>query len=112
MYSYNYLYENHLKVFFKGWNELKDLGKDYRNTFPDLFGNAYSAERLRFDHSNVDGNRTEASYKAFVEGLFGDGSYNDIILDRSPQPNKIQRVCHIQYQIYINKPPTKLFKQI
>ncbi|KAG4072824.1 hypothetical protein HA402_001613, partial [Bradysia odoriphaga] len=73
-----------------GWNELKDLGKDYRNTFPDLFGNAYSSERLRFDHTTHYSNRTEATFKAFVEGLFGDGSYNGIVLDRYPQPNKIQ----------------------
>lgn len=81
---------------FKGWNELKNIAKDDRNAFPHLMGNTYSPEKFLFAHTDYQ--RTEASYKALVEGLFGDGACNRI---DPPKPSWILQVFRIKFLILI-----------
>lgn len=62
----------------QGWNDLKGLAHNYKATYPALFKD-YSAQDYIFQHSNTQ--RTEARYKAFVDGLFGNGAH-----ERIPHP--------------------------
>jgi multiple inositol-polyphosphate phosphatase / 2,3-bisphosphoglycerate 3-phosphatase len=67
-------YANDLTV--QGWNDLKYMAIDYQRTFQDLIESRYSREKFRFGFTDTQ--RTEASYKAFVEGLFGPGAEGTI----------------------------------
>lgn len=58
----------------EGWNEIKYLAIRYRRTFPNLLEYNYNQQNILFRHSNTQ--RTEASYKAFVEGLYGPNAYD------------------------------------
>lgn len=62
----------------QGWNDLKGMAEYYKGQYPSLVGE-YGADKFLFKHTNTQ--RTEASYKAFVDGLFGEGSH-----DRIPAP--------------------------
>jgi len=70
-----------------GWNEMRDLGIVYKLVFPDLIGNSYSSDKFLFRHTDYQ--RTEGSYKAFVEGLFGEGAYNSFTIDPPQNPSMI-----------------------
>lgn len=52
----------------KGWNDLMQLAQTYKTIFPTLFG-TYSSDNYTFAHSKSQ--RTKASSKAFISGLFG-----------------------------------------
>ncbi|XP_055621311.1 multiple inositol polyphosphate phosphatase 1 isoform X2 [Toxorhynchites rutilus septentrionalis] len=67
----------------QGWNDLKFLAKREQDRFYDVFTGNYEREHYLFRHTKSQ--RTEASFKAFVEGLFGDGAYNSI--EPEPEPN-------------------------
>lgn len=71
-------YESFLTV--QGWNDLKFLAKREQDRFYEVFNGPYVRENFLFRHTNSQ--RTEASFRAFVDGLFGDGSYVNI----SPEP--------------------------
>lgn len=60
----------------QGWNDLKGIAQYYKTQFPTLLGAAYSAEKFYFRHTDTQ--RTQASFKAFVDGLWGDGAYKNI----------------------------------
>lgn len=74
-------YANFLTV--QGWNDLKYLAIDYQRTFQSLIEPRYSREKFKFGYSDTQ--RTEASFKAFVEGLFGPGAEN--IVDGQAETN-------------------------
>lgn len=65
--------DGHLTV--QGWNDLKGIAQYYKAQFPSLFG-AYSKDKYHF--LMTDSQRTEASYRGFVDGLFGEGEYLNI----------------------------------
>lgn len=58
------------------------LGRDFKAAFPALIGNEYSSDKFFFRHTDFQ--RSEGSYKAFAEGLFGDQAYDSITLDPPP----------------------------
>lgn len=60
-------FANYLTV--QGWNDLKYMAIDYQRTFQNVLDHKYSKEKFQFAYSDTQ--RTFASYKAFVEGLFG-----------------------------------------
>lgn len=49
---------------------MKSLAIRYRQTFPTIFGKAYDSQEYLFKHTYTQ--HTEASFKAFAEGLFGE----------------------------------------
>lgn len=69
---------------------MRDLAIVYKNAFPSLIGSAYSPDKFLFQHTNYQ--RTEGSYKAFVEGLFGEGAYNSFSIDPLPKPSMLLNV--------------------
>lgn len=80
-------YENFLTV--QGWNDLKYLAINYQRIFPNLLENIYAPEKFLFRHTKRQ--RTEASYKAFVEGLFGDKAYDHIQVPQMPDQDMFLR---------------------
>jgi multiple inositol-polyphosphate phosphatase / 2,3-bisphosphoglycerate 3-phosphatase len=74
-------YGDYLTV--QGWNDLKYMALDYQRTFQTVFDERYSPEKFKFGYSDTQ--RTEASYKAFLEGLFGPNA--DSIIHTSPEGN-------------------------
>lgn len=56
---------------------------DYQRAFQDLIETEFSKEKFRLGFSNTQ--RTEASYKAFVEGLFGENA--DSKINTQPEGN-------------------------
>lgn len=63
---------------------MKFLGLDYQRTFQNLIDSHYSRDKFKFGYTDTQ--RTEASYKAFVEGLFGPAA--DSIIETSPETNQ------------------------
>lgn len=64
------IYDNYLTT--QGWDDLKLLAKHYQSIFPEIIGSTYKAEKFQFRYTNTQ--RTQASFKGFVEGLFGAGA--------------------------------------
>lgn len=56
----------------QGWNDLKGIAQHYKAQFPSLFGE-YSEDKFYFRHTATQ--RTQGSYRGFVEGLFGEGAH-------------------------------------
>lgn len=74
-------YENYLTV--QGWNDVKYMAIDFQRTFQKLIEPRYSKENFQFGYTDTQ--RTEASYRAFVEGLFGPGGHE--IIDTRAETN-------------------------
>ncbi|XP_055531961.1 multiple inositol polyphosphate phosphatase 1-like [Wyeomyia smithii] len=60
----------------QGWNDLKSLAERMKQRFPGIFSEEYSKSKYLFRYTDTQ--RTEESYKAFAEGLFGKGAHNFI----------------------------------
>lgn len=56
-----------------------------------MIGDVYSPDKFLFRHTDFQ--RTQASYQAFVEGLFGDESYVNITINPPPKPDMLLMVC-------------------
>lgn len=69
---------------------MKQLATDYKSAFPDLIGENYEADKFLFRHTDFQ--RSDASYKAFAEGLFGDESYLNITIDPPASPDLLLMV--------------------
>ncbi|EAT36389.1 AAEL011510-PA [Aedes aegypti] len=60
----------------QGWDDLKLLAMREKDRFFEILSGPYDEQRYLFKHTNSQ--RTEASFKAFVEGLFGNELYDSI----------------------------------
>uniref|UniRef100_A0A182N988 Multiple inositol polyphosphate phosphatase 1 n=1 Tax=Anopheles dirus TaxID=7168 RepID=A0A182N988_9DIPT len=60
-------YDSTLTV--QGWEDLKYMGMRVKEKYWQVFGTGYQPTKFMFRHTTTQ--RTEASFKAFVEGLFG-----------------------------------------
>ncbi|XP_058461709.1 multiple inositol polyphosphate phosphatase 1 [Malaya genurostris] len=78
-------YESFLTT--QGWNELKFLAKREQDRFYEVMSSQYSKEHYLFRYTKTQ--RTEASFKAFVEGLFGDNAYSNINVEPSPNDDTL-----------------------
>lgn len=67
----------------QGWNDLKYMAIDYQRTFQNLIEPRYTKDKFKFGYTDTQ--RTEASYKAFIEGLFGSGAEG--IVNTKPESN-------------------------
>lgn len=74
----------------QGWNELKFLAIRYQRSFPSIMENIYDHEKFEFRYTNTQ--RTEASFKAFVEGLFGPNAHEHIKVTPPPTNDTLLRV--------------------
>lgn len=69
---------------------MRDLALVYKSVFPALIENSYSPEKFLFRHTDFQ--RTEGSFKAFAEGLFGEGAYNSFTIERPENPSMLLNV--------------------
>lgn len=69
---------------------MKYLALNYQRIFPSVLENIYSPDKFLFQHTKRQ--RTEASYKAFVEGLFGENAYEHIKLPPIPEKETLLKV--------------------
>lgn len=68
---------------FQGWQDMKFLAKNYQRNFENILDKQYDETKFLFRHTDTQ--RTESSFKAFAEGLFGDNAHERIHL---PSPQK------------------------
>lgn len=81
-------YESYLTV--QGWEDSKYLAINYQRAFPALVDTIYTPEKFLFRHLKTQA--TEASYKAFLEGLFGPNAYEHISLPAQPDDDLLLKV--------------------
>ncbi|XP_055322266.1 multiple inositol polyphosphate phosphatase 1-like [Sitodiplosis mosellana] len=73
----------------QGWEELKFMAIRYQRVFPNILENIYDKNKFLFRYTNTQ--RTEASYKAFVEGLFGPNAHEHIQVQPPPTNDTLLR---------------------
>lgn len=79
--------EQHLTI--SGYQELQTIAKHYKATFPELLTEIYAPEKFRFRFTNTE--RTNASFHAFAEGLFGPGASERIFVPPPQTPDYLLR---------------------
>jgi multiple inositol-polyphosphate phosphatase/2,3-bisphosphoglycerate 3-phosphatase len=72
-----------------GWNIVKDLARRYQRAFPTILPAVY--DRTRFSFRHTDRQRTQATVRAFADGLFGDNSYRTVFFPDPPTPDALLR---------------------
>lgn len=60
----------------QGYKELTSIASNFKKYFPNLFDTPYTANNYHFRHTNSE--RTRASFRAFVDALFGENAYQEI----------------------------------
>lgn len=73
-----------------GWNELQNIATRYQKAFPSLLPSTYSHSRYLFQHSDTQ--RTQASFKAFADGLFGYNGHQQVYPEPIPARDLLLRV--------------------
>jgi multiple inositol-polyphosphate phosphatase / 2,3-bisphosphoglycerate 3-phosphatase len=73
-----------------GWNELKNIATRYQRVFPTLLPSTYSRSKYLFQHTDTQ--RTQASFRAFADGLFGYNGYLQVIPEPIPTRDLLLRV--------------------
>lgn len=66
----------------QGYNDEKFLAKNFQRILPNVLENVYSADKFLFRYTPTQ--RTEASFKAFAEGLFGDNAFEHVRAEQVP----------------------------
>lgn len=84
-----------------GWNELENIAMRYQQAFPTLLPKTYDSTKYRFRHTDTQ--RTEASFRAFADGLFGYNGYQKVIRESIPAVDLLLRVSISLVKCYKNK---------
>lgn len=80
----------------EGWEELKQISARYQKRYPELL-TGYSPDQFYFRHTSEQ--RTWASCRASIEGLFG--SYENITIDEPREQDEIIRVRKLTVIMYL-----------
>lgn len=70
-----------------GWNEMKNVARRYQDIFPKMLPTVYN--RNQFTFRNTDRQRTQATVRAFADGLFG--NFEQIFVEPTPNPDRLLR---------------------
>lgn len=70
-----------------GWNEMKGIARRFQQAFPTLLPTTYNRAHFVFKKTALQ--RSEATIKAFSDGLFGD--YEHIFIEPTPNPDYLLR---------------------
>ena len=73
-----------------GWNELKNIAIRYQRAYPTLLPSTYSRSKFLFQHSDTQ--RTQASFRAFADGLFGFNGFLQVTPEPIPLRDLLLRV--------------------
>lgn len=74
----------------QGWKDLHGIASRYRNKYPQILGGPYKIEDYYFRYTDTQ--RTLESCKAFIDGLFGDGSHNNVVIEKPLENDDILEV--------------------
>ncbi|KAG5672852.1 hypothetical protein PVAND_002941 [Polypedilum vanderplanki] len=94
--------EQYLTV--SGWNELEGLGRRYSEAFPTLLPRNYSRNDFLFRPTYKQ--RTQASLKAFADGIFGHDGHIQVQFEEVPDPDFFLRPhdnCELYDEVIANK---------
>jgi multiple inositol-polyphosphate phosphatase / 2,3-bisphosphoglycerate 3-phosphatase len=72
-----------------GWNEMKSLAQRYQQVFPTLLPSTYNRNFYTFRHT--DRQRTQATVRAFADGIFGFNGYRQVVVEPVPSPDRLLR---------------------
>lgn len=61
----------------------------YRNAFPTLLPTVYSRNWYKFRHTNRQ--RTQATVRAFADGIFGHNGYQQVVVEPILDPDRLLR---------------------
>lgn len=78
-----------------GWDELYGIGKRYRNRYPQILGGPYRVKDYLFRHTDTQ--RTLESCKAFIDGIFGNGSHNNVVIQKPYDSDEILEVLFFSF---------------
>ena len=73
-----------------GWIELENIASRYQNAFPTLLPSTYDRSAYLFQHSDTQ--RTQASFRAFADGLFGYNGYKNVVPEPIPERDLLLKV--------------------
>lgn len=73
-----------------GWTELEGIARRYQAKFPTLLPSTYSPAQYLFQHTDTQ--RTQGSFRAFADGLFGYNGYRNVIPEPIPARDLLLRV--------------------
>lgn len=72
-----------------GWNEMKDISQRYQRAFPGILLPSYNRQHFTFRHTNRQ--RTQATIRAFADGIFGFNGYQQVVVEPTPEPDSLLR---------------------
>lgn len=72
-----------------GWNEMKGVAQRYQRAFPTLLSTTYARSRFTFRHT--DRQRTQATVRAFADGVFGFNGYRQVTVEPVLNPDRLLR---------------------
>jgi multiple inositol-polyphosphate phosphatase/2,3-bisphosphoglycerate 3-phosphatase len=72
-----------------GWNEMKGIAQRYQRIFPTLLPSTYNRNAFTFRHT--DRQRTQATVRAFADGIFGFNGYRQVFVEPVARPDRLLR---------------------
>lgn len=72
-----------------GWNEMKAIAQRYQRVFPTLLPSTYNRNTFTFRHT--DRQRTQATVRAFADGIFGFNGYQQVLVEPVLSPDRLLR---------------------
>lgn len=72
-----------------GWNEMKNIAQRYQRAFPTLLPSVYN--RGQFTFRNTNRQRTQATLRAFADGIFGYNGFQQVVVEAVPDPDRLLR---------------------
>ncbi|CAO1429342.1 unnamed protein product [Diamesa serratosioi] len=72
-----------------GWNEMSSIAQRYQRAFPTLLPSTYNRNRISFRNTNRQ--RTQATVRAFADGIFGFNGYQQVTFEPTPDPDRVLR---------------------
>ncbi|KAG4066637.1 hypothetical protein HA402_007273 [Bradysia odoriphaga] len=72
-----------------GWMEVENIARRYQSAFPTLLPPTYSPSQYLFQHT--DAQRTQGSFRAFADGLFGYNGYKAVVPEPIPDRDLLLR---------------------
>lgn len=79
--------EQHLTV--AGWNEMLGISRRYQRAYPSLLPTSYNRNQFTFRHTNRQ--RTQATVRAFADGVFGRDAYQRVTVEPVQDPDRLLR---------------------
>lgn len=73
-----------------GWIEVENIARRYQAAFPTLLPSTYSPSKYFFQHTDTQ--RTQGSFRAFADGLFGFNEYRNVVPAPIPERDLLLKV--------------------